>query len=53
MIDVDDEIADLEIAQVGEEAFVRFALSGSAPLFLEDVGLRIELQRGVGQTEPA
>ncbi len=54
VIDVDDEVADLEVAEVGEEG----AGGGLAPLvhlpfFLEDVGLGPELQAGVRQTEAA
>ena len=47
VIDVDDEIADLEIAQVGEERGGRRSLlagAGRAALFLEDVGLGVDLQ---------
>ena len=45
VIDVHDEIADLQIAKVGEKR-VRDAapLLRRAPLFLEDVGLRVNLQ---------
>ena len=47
VIDVDDQIADLEIAQVGEERGGRRSLlagAGLAPLFVEDVGLGVNLE---------
>ena len=54
MVDVDDEVADLEIAQVGEERLGRRTPPlGRAPFFLEDVGLGVDLQAGVGQAEAA
>ena len=54
VVDVHDEIADLEIAEVGQErAGRRAAALVDLPLFLEDVGLGPELQRGLGQPEPA
>ena len=54
VIDVDDEIADLQIAQVGEERLGRrpAALRRAALLF-EDIGLGVDLQAGVGQPEAA
>ena len=54
VIDVDDEVADLQIAQVGEKRLGRRAPPlGRAALFLEDVGLGVDLQAGVGQPEAA
>ena len=54
MIDVDDEVADLEIAQVGEERLGEVAaLLGRAAFFLEDVGLGVDLQRRIGEPEAA
>ena len=53
VIDVDDEVADLQVAEVGEERRAsreRAALVDLA-LLLEDVGLGPELERGVGQPE--
>ena len=47
VIDVDDQIADLEIAQVGEERGGRRALlacAGLAPLFVEDIGFGVDLE---------
>ena len=49
---MDDEVADLEIAEVGEERL----RGGPAPfvrgaLLVEDVGLGPELERGIGQPE--
>ena len=53
VIDVHDEIADLEIAQIGEERLRdRAPLVGRATLFLEDVGLGVDLQAGVRQPKP-
>src|SRR5689334_16353600 len=49
---MDDEVADLEVAEIGEERARRgTARLGSAALFLEDVRLCINLQRGVGKAE--
>ena len=54
MVDVDDEIADLEIAQIRKERLRRRAAAlRRAPLFLEDVGFGVDLQAGVRQPEPA
>ena len=54
VIDVDDEIADLQIAQVGEKRLGRRpAPLRRAPLLLEDVGFGVDLQAGVGQPEAA
>ena len=48
MIDVDDEVADLQIAEVGQERARRGAPAlVNLPLFLEDVGLRPDLQPGI------
>ena len=52
MVDVDDEVADLQIAEVGEEVCVaERRRSWRVALLLEDVGLGPELQPGVGQAE--
>ena len=54
VIDVDDEIADLQIAQVRQKRLGgRFPPLGRAPLLLEDVGLGVDLQAGVRQPEAA
>ena len=54
VVHVDDEIADLEIAQIGQERLGRRAPAlGRAPFFLEDVGFGVDLQAGVRQTESA
>jgi hypothetical protein len=51
---MDDEVADLEIAQVGEERLGRRAPPfGGAAFFLEDVGLGVNLETGVRQAEAA
>ena len=50
VIDVNDQIADLEVAQVGEECGRHRSLlagAGLAPLFVEDVGLGVDL-KGLG-----
>ena len=53
MVDVDDAVPRLEVAEVGEE---RPGGAGPAlahpPLLVEDVGLGEDLQAGVGQPEP-
>ncbi len=52
MIDVDDEIADLEIAQVGEKRLRGGAVPFGRPaLFVEDVGFRVDLQAGGRQSK--
>ncbi len=54
VVDVDDEIAGLEIAEVREKRARRGAPAlVDLALLLEDVGLRPELQRRFGQPEPA
>ena len=54
VVDVDDEVADLEVAQVGEKRLRRRAAPlGRAPLLLEDVGLGVDLQARVRQAEAA
>ena len=54
MIDVDDEVADLQVAKVGEERLRRRASAlGRAPFLLEDVRFRVDLQARIGQTESA
>ena len=55
VVDVDDEIVDLQVAEIGEERaggrppplLVRL------PLFFEDVGLGPELESGLREPEPA
>ncbi len=54
VIDVDDEVADFEVAKIGEKRFRRRAAPlGRAALLFEDVRLRKNLQAGVGETEAA
>ena len=54
VVDVDDEVADLQVAEVGEErARRRAAALVRLAFFLEDVGLGAELQAGLGQPEAA
>ena len=54
VIHVHDEIAHLEVAQVGEKRLghARASLAGTA-LLVEDVALDVDLQRRVGEPEPA
>ena len=53
VVDVDDEVADLQIAEVGQERARRGAAPlVDLPLFLEDVGLGPELERGSGRRKP-
>ena len=52
VIDVDDEIANLQVAQVGEKRLRETAaLVRGRTLFFEDVGLGVDLQCGVRETE--
>ena len=54
MIDVHDEVADLQVAQVGEERLREVApLLGRAALLFEDIRLRVDLQAGIGQSKAA
>ena len=54
MIDVDDQVAGLEIPQVRQKRLGgRLPPLWSAPILLEDVGLGINLESGVRQPEPA
>ena len=54
VIDVDDEVADLEVAEIGEERAGRGAAAvRGAALLLEDVGLGEDLQRRLRQAEAA
>ena len=54
VIHVDDQVADLEIAQVGQERLRgRPPALGDATLFFEDVGFRVDLQTGVREPEAA
>jgi hypothetical protein len=54
VIDVDDEIADFEIAEIGEEgAGRRSAALVNLALFLEDVRLGPDLQCCIRQPEAA
>ena len=54
VIDVDDEVADLQIAQVREKSLGRGAAPfGRATLFLEDIGLGVDLQARIRQAEAA
>ena len=52
VIDMDDEVANLQIAQVREKRLREVAaLLRRAALFLENVGLCVDLKRGIRQTE--
>ncbi len=53
VIDVDDEIADLEIAKVRKKRLGGRTFDRRAPLFFEDIGFCVDLQAGVGQTKSA
>ena len=54
VVDVDDEVADLQVAQVRQKRLRgRSAPLGRAALFFEDVGFGVDLQAGVGQPEAA
>ena len=56
VVHVDDEVAHLEIAQVGEECRRQRPLAvrcRPAPFLLEDVRFGVELESGVGKTEAA
>ena len=54
VVDVDDQIADLEVAQIGQEGLGEIApLLGRTALLLEHVGLGVDLQRTVGKPEAA
>ncbi len=54
VVHVDDVVADLEVAEVGEEGARRGAAAvGGTALLLEDIGFREHLQRRVCQPEPA
>ncbi len=54
MIDVHHEVADLEVAEVREKRLRGGAAPfGRAALLLEDIGLGVDLQPGVGQPEAA
>ena len=53
MINVDDEIADLQVAKIGEKGprEVSTLLRGTT-LFLEDIGLGIHLETGLSSEKP-
>ena len=57
MVDVDDEVADLEVAEVGEETRAprpdRAAARSRLTLFVEDVGLGEDLQPRSGRRKPS
>ncbi len=55
VVDVHDVVADLQIAQVGEERLAGrpSSLFGRAPVLVEDVGLRVNRQRRGRQAESA
>ena len=54
VIDVDDQVIDFQIAEVGKEGACRGASAlVSLALFLEDIRLGPELERRLGQAEPA
>ena len=53
VVDVDDEVADLQVAEVGQErAGRRLAALVDLALLLEDVGLGPELELGLGRRKP-
>ena len=50
---MDDEVANLQVAEIGQERLRgRAALFVGVPFLVEDVGLGPELQAGSGQAEP-
>ncbi len=54
VIDVDDQIVDLEVAQVGEEGGGRRSLlagAGLAALFVEDIGFGVDQKSRVLRAE--
>ena len=52
VVDVHDEIADFEVAQVREERLGGGApLVGRAPLFFENIGFGVDLQAGIRQAK--
>ena len=54
VIDVDDQVADLQVAQVREKSLAgRSSALRRTALFLEDVGFGVDVQSGVGQPEAA
>ena len=54
VIDIDNEIADLQIAKIGEKRLREVAaLLQRGAFFLEDVGLGVDLKRRVSQAEAA
>ena len=54
VVDVDDGIADLQIAEIRQKGFRgRPSALGRAPLLLEDVGFGVNLEARVGQPETA
>ena len=56
VVDVHDVVADLEVAQIGEEDAGRRAaacLLGGAALLLEDIGLGVDHEAAFGQAEAA
>ena len=54
VIDVHDEVAHLQVAQIREKRLGRRAAAlRGAPLFLEDVGLGVDVERRVRQAEAA
>ena len=54
VVDVDDEVVEFEVAEVGDErAGGRLAAFVNAPFFLEEIGLGKDQQARVHQVEPA
>ena len=54
VVDVDDEVVELEVAEVGDErAGGRLAALVNPPFFLEEIGLGEDQQARVDQVEPA
>ena len=52
MIDVDNEVSDLQVAQIGEKGSREIStLFGSTPLLFEHIGLGVELKTGAFKPE--
>ncbi len=52
VIDVNDQVADLEVAQIGQERLRKIApLLRRSTLLFEDVGLGVNLQRSISEPE--
>ena len=54
VVDVNDEVAHFQIAEIGQERLAwRSTLLGDAPRLVEDVRFRVNLQAGIRQPESA